>query len=316
MPEVPGQPVWVTLASSIIRRLPRGRYRAANWVGGHPVRPFWSRMADDLGASWFRCDLRDGIMRDVCLTGRYEPQETALLQRILAKGMTFVDVGANWGYFTLIGARLVGPSGHVVSVEADPAACAALRANCARNELDWVTVLEMAASDRPGTLSFQQYDANATESGNYGLATTTTVVVNGRRLGVTGRALDEALDGLNVDRVDLLKMDIEGGEGRALTGMGRRLAGHRVSWILLEVHPSHLRDQGSSAEQVVNELRGYGYEPWSIDHSVSATQRVVAGRLEVTDLLTPLVDAGNLGSWPHVLWTLDHDGAARRPTSR
>ena len=288
------QPVWVGVAASIIRWLPRGRYRAANWT----------RMPDDLGALGFRCDLRDGIMRDVCFTGRYEPQETALLQRILRPGMTFVDVGANWGYFTLIGAHLVGRRGRVVSVEADPAACCALRANCARNELDWVTVIEMAASDRPGTMSFQQYDAKATESGNYGLAATTTVVEHGRRLDVAGRALDDALDELNLDRVDLLKMDIEGGEGRALTGIGRRLVAHRVNQILLEVHPSHLRDQGSSAEQVVNELRGYGYKPWSIDHSVSATQRVAAGRLEVTDMLTPLVGLGNLGPWPHVLWTL------------
>jgi len=104
--------------------------------------------------------------------------------------------------------------------------------------------------------------------------------------------------------VDLLKMDIEGGEGRALTGIGRRLVAQRVNQILLEVHPSHLRDRGSSGEQVVNELRGYGYKPWSIDHSVCATQRVAAGRLDVTDMLTPHVRPGNLGPWPHVLWTV------------
>ena len=54
-------------------------------------------MPADFGACCFQCDLRDGIMREVCLTGRYEPQETALLQQILQPGMTFVDVGANWG---------------------------------------------------------------------------------------------------------------------------------------------------------------------------------------------------------------------------
>jgi predicted methyltransferase len=48
------------------------------------------------------------------------PQETALVRRLLNPGMTFVDVGANRGYFTLLGASLVGPAGRVVSVEADP----------------------------------------------------------------------------------------------------------------------------------------------------------------------------------------------------
>ena len=298
------EPAWVGVAASIIRRLPRGRYRAANWLGGRRVGPFWARMPVDLGGLEFRCDLRDAIMRDVCFTGRYEPQETALLRRILRPGMTFIDVGANWGYFTLAGAHLVGPAGRVISVEADPAACEALRANSAHNRLDWVSVTHMAAADQSCTLRFQQYDAGATESGNYGVATTTTVVERGRKIEVYGRALDDVLDEVDVDRVDLLKMDIEGGEGRALTGLKRRLTEHRVSQILLEVHPDHLRDQGSSAEQVVNQLRGYGYRPWSIDHSVAVTQRVAAGRLDVAEALTALVDAGNLGPWPHLLWTL------------
>lgn len=302
MNEVRQEPAWLVVAASIIRRLPRGRYRAANWVGRRPVGPFWARMPADLGGLSFRCDLRDAIMRDVCLTGRYEPQETALLQRILRPGMTFVDVGANWGYFTLAAAGLVERRGRVVSVEADPAACAALRVNCARNRLDWVTVVEMAASDQPGTLQFRPYDAGATESANYGLARTTTVVEGTQPLDVAGRRLDDALDEAGVDRVDLLKMDIEGGEGRALAGLRRRLAGHRIGQILLEVHPEHLRDQGSSAEEVVRVLRAYGYQAWSIDHTVSVTQRVAAGRLDVAAALRPLADATNLGPWPHLLW--------------
>ena len=302
MSDVQQEPAWVGVAASIIRRLPRGRYRAANWVGRRPVGPFWARMPADLGGLNFRCDLRDAIMRDVCLTGRYEPQETALLQQILRPGMTFVDVGANWGYFTLAGACLVGGRGRVISVEADPAACSALRGNCSRNRLDWVSVIGVAASDRSCTLQFQSYDERANESGNYGVATTTTVVERARPLDIQGRALDDVLDDAQVDRVDLLKIDIEGGEGRALTGLRRRLGDDRVGQILLEVHPQHLLDQGSSADWVVRELRDHGYQAWSIDHSVSVTQRVAAGRLDVSETLTPLADASNLGPWPHLLW--------------
>ena len=262
-------------------------------------------MPADLGELQFRCDLRDGIMPDVCLTGRYEPQETALLQRSLQRGMTFVDVGANWGYFTLAAAHLVGPTGRVVSVEADPAACDALRANCHRNSLHWVAVLEMAASDRSGELWLQPYDAAASESGNYGLTATTTVIERAQPRRVTARALDDAIDELNIDRIDLLKMDIEGGEARALVGIGRRLRDHRVNQVLLEVHPRHLCDQGSSPEEVVAELRASGYRAWNIDHSVWATQQIAAGRIDVADVLSPLADASDLGPWPHLLWTLE-----------
>jgi FkbM family methyltransferase len=296
------EPAWVGVASSIIRRLPRGRYRAANWFGRRPVTPFWARMPADLGGLRFRCDLRDAIMRDVCLTGRYEPQETDLLQQFLRPGMTFVDVGANWGYFTLAGGFLVGWRGRVVSVEADPAAVRAIRDNCFHNHLDWVSVVGAAAMDRSCSLQFQSYDARATDSGNYGIATTTTVVRNARPLEVQGRALDDILDEAGVKRVDLLKMDIEGGEGRALTGLHRRLSAGCVERILLEVHPQHLLDQGSSPDQVIRQLLGYGYQGWTIDHSVSATQRLAAGRLDVSRILAPLARASDLGLWPHLLW--------------
>ena len=305
----PAAPAWVGAAASLIRLLPRGRYRATNWVGSRRTAPFWARLPDDLGALAFRCDLRDRIMREVCFTGRYEPQETALLQRILRPGMTFVDVGANWGYFTLAAAHGVGPGGRVISVEADPWACRALRANVARNRLDQVTVLEMAASDRLGALWLQQYEANANDSGNYGVTSTTTVAADGRRFKVLARALDQALDEVEVNRIDLLKMDIEGGEGRALIGLHRRLTERRVERILLEIHPQHLLDQGSSAECVVSELRAYGYQAWTIDHSPSVTRRIAAARADVASALAPLDDMARLGPWPHMLWTLGSPGA-------
>src|SRR5512142_2823283 len=115
-------PLWIRAAAAMIRRLPAGRYRAAHWIGRRVREPFWAALPADLGSLQFHCDLRDGLMREACLTGRYEPQETALLGRLLAPGMTFVDVGANWGYFTLVGAHLVGRAGRVISVEADPRA--------------------------------------------------------------------------------------------------------------------------------------------------------------------------------------------------
>lgn len=297
-------PAWVGVAASLIRRLPRGRYRATNWVGRYQTDPFWARMPDDLGPLWFRCDLRDRIMREVCFTGRYEPQETALLQWLLRPGMTFVDVGANWGYFSLAAAHMVGPTGRVISVEADPRACRTLRANIARNALDGVAVLEMAASDRAGAMNLQEYEADASDSGSYGVAATTTVVEGGRTFTVAARALDDALDDAGVDKVDVLKMDIEGGEARALAGLRRRLTERRIDRILLEVHPHHLRDQGSSVESVAGELRARGFDVCTIDHSPSAARRVAAGRLDVRAALAPLTDVNNLGPWPHLLCTL------------
>ena len=296
-------PWWIDAAAGLIQRLPAGRYRAMNWIGERHADPFWARMPAELGSSFFLCHLHDRIMREVCLTGRYEPQETALVQQTLRPGMVFVDVGANWGYFTLAAAHLVGRTGRVVSVEVDPRACRMLRENVARNDLDCVSIFEMAASDSPGILRMQEYEPGATESGSFGLTRTTTVVEHGREFEVAARTLDEVIAEAGIDHVDLLKMDIEGAEGRALAGLSGALASRRVRRILLELHPQHLRDQGSSAERVIAYLRGYGYRPWKIDHAPSVYRRVAAGDMDVNSALSPLTDADDLGPWPHLLRT-------------
>jgi FkbM family methyltransferase len=300
--ELQSTPWWVDPAAGLIRRLPAGRYRVMNWIGRRGADPFWARLPAELGSQFFRCDLRDGIMREVCLTGRYEPQETALLQQILRPGMTFVDVGANWGYFTLCGAHLVGRTGRVVSIEVDPRACRTLKANVERNGLESVTILEVAASDAPGVLRLREYEGRANESGNFGLVDAEAIGNRHRQFDVAASPIDDILDRAGIEQVDLLKMDIEGAEGRALTGLRRALVARRIKFLLLEVHPEYLRGQGTSAEQIVADLRAYGYRAWKIDHSPSAHRRIASGDTDVTSVLSPLRDVDDLGPWPHLLW--------------
>jgi len=300
--ELQNTPWWVDPAAELIQRLPAGRYRVLNWIGRRGADPFWARMPAELGSLFFRCDLRDGIMREVCLTGRYEPQETALLQQILRSGMTFVDVGANWGYFTLCAAHLVGRTGRVVSMEVDPRACRTLRANIERNKLEAVTLLEIAASDAPGVLRLHEYEPCANESGNFGLTGAEAKGNSHRQFDVAASPIDDVLDRAGIAQVDLLKMDIEGSEGRALAGLRRALGDRRIKFLLLEVHPQYLRDQGTSVERIVADLRGYGYRAWKIDHSPSAHRRIASGKMEITSALTPLADMDDLGPWPHLLW--------------
>ncbi len=271
------EPRWVSLAARVIRALPAGRYRAMNWVSRKPGDPFWGELPPELGGLKFRCDLRDPLMREVCFTGGYEPQETLLVRTLLRPGMTFVDVGANWGYFTLVGAHLVGSRGRVVSVEADPRACRVIRANIAENGLTSVVLVEAAASDRPGTIALQAYGESDDDSGHFGVAASTSVIEGGARFDVSARPLDTVLDQAGVDRVDLLKMDIEGAEAKALPGLGRRLREGRISRLILELHPAHLRDQGCSSAAVVADLRAYGYRPWRIDHSPDVHRRTARG---------------------------------------
>ena len=293
-------PPWVIAAAGVIRRLPAGRYRAMNLVARWARDPFWARLPSDLGGIEFRCDLRDALMREACLTGRYEPQETAILRHVLRPGMTFVDVGANWGYFTLVGAHLVGPAGRVVSIEADPRACRTVQSNLDRNGQAHVDLHNVAASDAVGTLRLHQYEAQAGESGNFGVGRASNPA-GGRTFDVAARPLDDVLDEHRLERIDLVKMDIEGGEASALKGLDRRLGDGRIDRLLLEIHPHELTQLGSSVDAVLAHMQHHRYEGWKVDHSRATHAVASSGRVDVRTLLTPLADRP-LGDWPHVLW--------------
>ena len=83
---------------------------------------------------------REMINRTLFLYGTFEISETRLIQALLRPGMTFLDVGANIGYYTLIGARLVGPSGNVHAFEPHSRIRERLRENVARNDYQNVVI--------------------------------------------------------------------------------------------------------------------------------------------------------------------------------
>jgi len=273
-----------------------------NWLCRHPSSAFLVQMPIARGGYVFRCDLRDAIAREVCFTGCYEPQETALVQALLKPGMTFVDVGANWGYFTLIGAHLVGAYGRVISLEPEPRLFKLLSENLTRNALHQVTALQVAAADKPGMLTLEGYDER---DGNFGVS---RIVGNfpevKHALPVMAQTLDDLFDQLGLRAIDLLKMDIEGAEGLALTGLGRSLAERRAKRLLLELHPSRLAEHGNSCSEVLDRLRDAGYRVWVVDHSHASSRRAAyTARLDPRSLLYPLEQVTGLDDWPHVLCT-------------
>jgi len=94
-------------------------------------------------------DLSDHIQRNVYL-GTYEPQDSRLVQRYLSPGNTFVDVGANFGYYSLMAASVVGNSGRVIGFEPNPELCDHLRGTIEKNKIVNVTVEQAGVSDQAG----------------------------------------------------------------------------------------------------------------------------------------------------------------------
>jgi hypothetical protein len=103
--------------------------------------------------------------------------------------------------------------------------------------------------------------------------------------------------------IDLLKMDIEGGEAAAIAGMRHLLAERGVRRLLLELHPSELAELGTTVHDVDAVLAGAGYRGFTIDHAPATTRRVAYGRQHaVATLLRPLHPGQAIDAWPHQLW--------------
>jgi FkbM family methyltransferase len=296
----PPAPVWIDLAAACTARLPRGRWRVARLLSRCHPDVFWKRLPHALGGQWYLCSLRDGIAAEVCFAGCYEPQETVILRAILRPGDVFVDVGANWGYFSLLAACWVGGAGRVVCFEPHPVLFEQLCGNVQRNGFGHVFPVCAAACDEPRDLILEAVDVSLGNSG--GSRVVEKPDGSRKTYAVRGEPVDDILDRFGVKQVACLKMDIEGGEALALNGL-RGLCAGRYRRIVLEMHPRHLRRQGLLVGDVLLVLERAGYQGWVIDHRGPATRRAAGLQPgEASTLLTPYQQAGNPDSWRNMLW--------------
>lgn len=293
-------PLWVRLSAATIRRMPFGRYRVAHALGRVPAAPFLMRLPPDAGHHLFVCDLRDSISREVCFTGQYEPQETQLAELLLRPGMTAIDAGAHWGYFTLVCAHRVGGQGRVLSLEPDARLLALLAANVAANGLRHVEWIGAAAAAGRGSARFAGFRE---ADGNWG----TSRVVSARVSAdceVPTISIDELVEERGWAAVDLVKIDVEGSEGDVLRGMADGLRAGRYRHVLLEGHPLALAERGLSFDMCVEPLRAARYRGWLIDHSADMHRRAAAGSVPPSELLRPLEGVDLAAQpWPHMLWS-------------
>lgn len=176
----------------------------------------------------------------------YEPEVAAIFRRLLRAGMGVLDLGANVGYFTMLAAHLVGPSGFVLAVEPNPDNTRLLEASRQLNGFQHVTVTQLAAGRQLGLLTL-----NATHSNG-----TTSTLQTGLDGVLAARPVACAPMDLLVPaerRVDLLKIDVEGAEYNALLG-AKRLLDRDQPAIITEFSPSLL--------QGISGINGPGYLSW------------------------------------------------------
>jgi FkbM family methyltransferase len=196
--------------------------------------------------------------------GRVEPFTVQLFRELVRPGMVVVDVGAYLGYYTLLAARGSGSSGQVHAFECNPVNHRFLLHNLRLNGLQTnVVASSSAVTDQPGRLPFfvRSWDLSA---GSLWQESHTRRVVE-----VPATTLDHELDGQSVD---VLKMDIEGGEPRALDGMTETISASPNLVMFAECNPNALAASGSSAEELIQRLESLGFEVREIDERARVCQ--------------------------------------------
>ena len=262
---------------SLVRELPR-RYRAYAWYSSFagsdesrrvPGGSFLLRWLKKLGdpVTQIRgidglavvADFADERILEVIHEVRGEDPEYRVMRALLSPGDTFVDVGANFGTFSLLASRIVGPSGKVIAIEPQPRLASMISRS---TELSGVTncdVVGVAAGRNEGdaTLLVPRDD-----SGRAGFF----AGFSGRRahekVKVKVTTLDRMLEGHDPRMGLMLKIDVEGSELDVIEGSAKTIAQLRPP-IMIELNPWSAAAAGRQTKEIIDRLVALGYSSFS-----------------------------------------------------
>jgi FkbM family methyltransferase len=206
----------------------------------------------------------DLIQRFIYYFGVWEPDITRWMLSRLSPGDCMVDVGANVGYYSLLAASRVERVGSVVAIEASPAIHFLLKSNIKLNGLRNVRVVHAAAADQRGTLMVHPGSAD-----NIGQTHTRDLAGDALGVPVTALPLTDILTADELERVRIVKIDVEGGEAAVVRGMQALLPRlPRHAEILIEISPELMRDPMPSMQFIFDTMRGAGYLAYALPNDL------------------------------------------------
>jgi FkbM family methyltransferase len=213
---------------------------------------------------WFRLEL---------LTYRHEAETVANIRQALFEGATMLDIGAHVGYYTLIGARTVGARGRVIAFEPHPRNHETLLYNTRANNN--VTIQNIALAEEEGTAQLHDYlmmSASGSLHYDEALRDVQQAQMNESDFAPRGRdfqpriyevrtaPVDDVLASLDVQNVDVIKMDIEGAEMGALRGMRATIVRSPRITLIMEYNPLGLQAFGNDPQDALREVLAMGFQ--------------------------------------------------------
>lgn len=255
---------------SFFRKIGRGVRWILHALGLNRI-VFLRRVAD-IVRTWFRSltspvwlSLQGSRIRGFPLIyhfrGTYEPATTEYFKRVVQPGWTAVDIGADYGYFSLLLARLVGVQGRVFAFEPFVSQYGGyLLPNIAANRFVNITAVPMGLDEKTTTRNYY-YETHGFHPREVGAMPTQVAHV---------MAFDDFFRPFG-GRVDIVKIDTEGSEPRILKGMEATIAANPNIKIVIEIAPRVLERAGSSARALLEQLENIGMSFYWIENDGTAT---------------------------------------------
>ena len=215
---------------------------------------------------------RDAVS-DALFAGYFEPGERGVFEGLVQPGMTVIDVGAHAGLYTLSASTLAGPVGRVIAFEPSPRERAHLVAHVRLNRCANVTVEPVALGDSEGEADLFVVDSSETGCNSLRPG----AIGPGHTVRVGLRTLDEYAKGSGLDRVDVIKMDVEGAELSVLRG-ARSLFRTMRPVLLCEIEEARTEPWGYGGRAIIDLLSEWQYDCFAIGESGALTP-VAADRL-------------------------------------
>ncbi|MBU6430874.1 MAG: FkbM family methyltransferase [Patescibacteria group bacterium] len=212
-------------------------------------------------------DQSDPVASGAIALGVYEKYESDIFRSKIKQGMTIIDIGANLGYYAAIAARRAGERGLVIAFEPEPNFFKLLSKNISRNNLKNASLFEMAIADKNGKMELFLSNEN---KGNNSLIQSENLKTSVRVKSVT---LDDFITSRKIEKVDIVKMDIEGAEILAIEGMKKTLIKHKPL-LFLEFSPHSIVKLNRNPTDFISILSGMGYSIFEINETRKSLNNV------------------------------------------
>lgn len=198
--------------------------------------------------------LDDWIQENIYFLGDYERAELNTLKQFLTADSVFLDIGANFGLYTLNAAKIISHPGKIISFEPFSKNFEALQKNVKTNNLSQVQLINSAVSNVDSTIQLY-LDENENNLGSVSASPIENALIES----VKTICIDGFLENTSLNKIDLVKIDVEGHEYNVLQGMKKTLKTFQPA-LLIEI-----LDESTVKNEITNFLTGLGYKQFYID---------------------------------------------------